>query len=107
MQKIQDTNPATFKVGDIFYECQSGANIEARVIEAPKKLVTGDGQTQWSWAAENTQNGERIDYLMTEGLPHYGPRLYREPQYCRFHNGELVFPLLGRALAALKEQDRD
>lgn len=103
MQIIQDTNPATFKVGDVFYECQSGANIEARVVEAPKMTRTDDGKTQWSWVAENTQNGERIDYLLTEGMTHYGPRLYRSPQYVRFRDGELIFPLVGAP--ALKEQE--
>lgn len=103
MQVIKSTNPTTFKVGDIFYECQYGANLEARVTEAPTLKTLEDGRRQWSWTAENTQNGEKIEYLVTEGLEHYGPRIYEEPQYFRFRDEELFYPLVGEL--ALKEQD--
>lgn len=92
---MSDLSPSDIKVGDIFYECEAGMNIEAKVTVAPIVSNEFEGRKQWSWKAENTQNGDTIDYLITEGLEHYGPRLYRQPQYCRVSNGEISFPLLG------------
>lgn len=82
-------------VGDVFYECEMGMNIEARVTEAPKISGDFEGRNQWSWKAENTQSGDVISYLLTDGLSHYGPYIYREPQYARVVSGEMVFPLVG------------
>ncbi len=91
--------PADLKVGDVFYECEGGFNVEARVIEAPSQLPDAyDGRTQWQWKAVNTQTGVEIEYRLTEGLEHYGPRIYSAPQYARFDNGEMTFPLYGAAL---------
>lgn len=95
MASIRDDEIQNLAVGDIFYECEMFANIEAEVIEAPVSADGFEGRKQWRWKARNTQNGEVIDYLLTEGLSHYGPRLYREPQYARFVDGNLVFDLMG------------
>lgn len=83
-------------VGDVFYECEMFMNVEARVTEAPTSSTSEPGgHTQWRWKAENTQNGEEINYLLTERMSHYGPYIYREPQYARIVDGQPVFPLLG------------
>lgn len=95
MTSIRDSEIPTLKVGDVFYECEAGINIEARVTEAPVESIGFEDRKQWRWKAVNTQNGKEIDYLLTEGLSHYGPRLYRSPQYCGWVGGEIVFPLLG------------
>jgi hypothetical protein len=92
---ISDKDIPSLKVGDVIYECEAGMNIEARVTEAPTETGYVDGRKQWQWKAVNTQCGEEINYLLTEGLSHYGPRLYRNPQYCRFSEGEMTFPLFG------------
>lgn len=93
--RIGDEEVGSLRTGDIFYECESGLNIEAEVISAPVRSESRSGLTQWRWVAKNTQTGEEIKYLLTEGLSYCGPRLYRSPQYARICNGELVFPLLG------------
>jgi hypothetical protein len=95
MSSICDNEIPHFKIGDVFYECEAGINIEARVTEPPVEGAGFEGKRQWRWKAVNTQNGQEIDYLITEGLSHYGPRLYRSPQYCGYVGGEIVFPLLG------------
>lgn len=93
---IRDSEIQNFKIGDVFYECEMGMNIEARVTSEPVATFSeGLDKRQWTWTAENTQNGKQINYLLTEGMSHYGPRLYRMPQYCRMVNGEMTFPLLG------------
>ena len=87
---------ASFSIGDVFYECEAGFNIEARVTSVPVE-TDFDGKRQFSWAAENTQTGENIDYLWTDGLSHYGPRLYPHPQYTRVAAGKIEYPLVGAA----------
>lgn len=94
---IRDSEIQNLKVGDVFYECEMGRNIEARVTEAPVEGKGIEGRTTWSWKAVNTQNGKEIDYLITEGYSHYGPRLYTDPEYVCFVNGEVVAPLVGAA----------
>lgn len=87
--------PTNLKIGDLFYECEGGMNIEAKVTEAVTEHEGFEGRKQWKWKAVNTQNGEEIDYLLTDGLSHYGPRIYGQPQYCHVKDGEFTFPLYG------------
>lgn len=85
-----------FKIGDIFYECEMGLNIEARVTSKPVgNFVKDANMNQVSWTAENTQDGTVINYHLTEEMRHYGPKLYDKPQYCAFIDGEYVAPLVG------------
>lgn len=93
--RIKDNEIRNLKIGEVIYECEAGMNIETRIIEQPTESEWPDGRKQWRWRAVNTQNGKEIDYLMTEGLSHYGPRLYLAPQYGRFADGDFQFPLLG------------
>jgi hypothetical protein len=87
---------AQMKPGDVFFECEYGTNIRARVLSAPVASNDGvDGRRVLRWEAENTENGEAISYMLTEGLDHYGPRIYDVPQYGRMQNGVWVTPLLG------------
>jgi hypothetical protein len=95
MNSIPDSEVKNLAVGDIFYECEMFMNVEARVTEAPVPAGEMDGRQQWRWKAENTQTGQSISYLLTEGLSHYGPRLYRTPQYARVVDGKPVFSLVG------------
>jgi hypothetical protein len=95
--RIEDDEISALKIGEVIYECRSGVNIEVRITSEPVQVPGGyDGRKQWQWTAENTQNAEPIAYLITEGLSHYGPRLYRQPQYVRVMEGGLLsFPRLG------------
>ena len=88
--------PNELNVGDIFYECQSGMNIEAKVVTQPTSEnidISGKERIQWKWLAVNTTTKEEIDYCLTEGLEHYGPRLYSEPQYVYVKDGNFEFKL--------------
>jgi hypothetical protein len=87
--------PIDLKAGTLFYECQSGLNIEAACLAAPAVSEGHGGRQHWTWPARNTQTGEVISYALTEGLEHYGPRIYEAPQYCGMRNASIVFPLMG------------
>lgn len=101
MSHFRDDEIQKLAVGDVFYECEMFTNIEARVTVAPTlaesngKYSDGTPWVQWVWEATNTQSGETISYRLTERLSHYGPFLYRAPQYARVVDGQPVFPLLG------------
>lgn len=82
-----------FKIGDVFYECEAGVNIEARVTSKPIVGEGHEGRKTLSWEAVNTQNDEPISYFLTDGLGHYGPRIYRQPQYGRIVDGVWVTSL--------------
>lgn len=88
---------AALKAGDIFYECQSGHNMELMVVTAP---IEKDGGT-YSWEAVDTTRGCRVSYMWTEGLSHYGPRIYSAPQYVtvkhdpKSDDPEFIFALVG------------
>ena len=77
-------NYKDLEIGDVFYECQSGHNLKMTVKTAP---VIKDGQM--TWIAQNTL-GDEVDYLVTEGLERYGPRLYDSPQYVSIKDGNTV-----------------
>jgi hypothetical protein len=84
-----------FEVGKIYYECEMGLNIEARVASVPVLGKDRDGRRQASWTAVNTQNNQPIISMTIEGLMHYGPRMYSSPQFFTMVDGKCVFPLLG------------
>lgn len=95
-RSIADGEVPDFEVGYVFYECESGMNLEAKVTSKPVEVEGLDGKRSWEWTAQNTQNGSSIDYKLTEGFSHYGPRLYTKPQYVHIgKDKDFVFKLLG------------
>lgn len=68
-------HPKDMNVGDMFYECDLGYNFEMVVAEKPIKI-----ENKWEWTATNRQ-GKIVEYLVTEGFEHYGPNIYKYPQY--------------------------
>ena len=80
-------------------------NIRARVLTPPVVSTDGhEGRRVVRWEAENTENSEPISYMLTEGLGHYGPRIYDQPQYGGFINGEFQFPLYGAPTSTTPEK---
>lgn len=67
-------HPKELNVGDVFYERVWGDLLKMTVVE---DVVQENGQ--WRWVAESDV-GERIDYLLTDGYEHYGPKIYREDE---------------------------
>ena len=58
-------------VGPVFYE--------VALTEPTVETTSIDGKEckQFKWIARNTETGEIIDYLITEGVEHYGPTLFQ------------------------------
>jgi hypothetical protein len=71
-------DPMELKLNDVFFECQYGINLQMKVIKDP----TFDGD-RWQWRAVDS-DGNEVDYLITKGLEHYGPRIYWQPAYRSF-----------------------
>lgn len=65
------------KIGDIHYEFDYGFGIKCEVLTLPVRNDDG----QWEWKSKNLNTGEKIDYLITEGFEHYGPKLYDYKAY--------------------------
>ena len=65
------------KIGDIHYEFDYRFGIKCEVLTLP--IRSSDGQ--WKWKSKNLFTGKEIDYLITEGLEHYGPKLYDYEAY--------------------------
>jgi len=95
--RLTEEDISGLDVGDIFYECDYGHNLEARVISKPLRDESSD---LWSWAAENTKNGKVIKYSWSKAFSHYGPRLYNAPEYVHFIKGRTVFKFLGEGEGA-------
>jgi hypothetical protein len=68
-------HPTDLNVGDVFYEFAYGENLEMTVVE---EVTHENGQ--YRWIAED-KNGERFNYLITDGYEHYGPKIYSMPAY--------------------------
>lgn len=88
------------KVGEVFFECEYGMNLRARVTEAPTVgTVTFQNETKErrtvKFEAVNTETNNTISYLVTEGMGAYGPRLYTHPQYGYVKDNAFRMPLLG------------
>lgn len=69
--------PEDLDVGDTFYECYMGMNVEM-IVETKPSFE----DNQWRWTAKN-QEGNIQDYLITKGYEHYGPKIYSQPQYVK------------------------
>lgn len=69
------SDPMELKIGDIFYECEYGINFPMTVTEEP----VFDSE-QWKWKAVN-ELGYEVNYLITKGFEHYGPKIYSMPVY--------------------------
>lgn len=80
------------KVGEVFFECDSGVNLTFSVTVDPvisKCDISGKEHRQVAWTANNVASGKDTIFMVTEGLEHYGPKIYRTPQYVAFKDGEM------------------
>jgi hypothetical protein len=71
--KIKD-----LKVGDIIYQSNQRVTMEVEVKTSPE-FKQNDAYLQWSFIGK-TCDGE-IEFMETEGLEHYGPKLSRQVDY--------------------------
>jgi len=69
------SNPMELNIGDVFYECAYGVNHKMIVTSSPTF-----NSNQLKWKARDSA-GNEVEYLITKGCEHYGPRIYTEPAY--------------------------
>lgn len=77
-------HPKDLTLGTIFYEYAYGISVAYEVTEEVKTSSYYDlarTREQWIWKAKDVETGEEIEFLVTEGLEHYGPKIYKEPSY--------------------------
>lgn len=67
------------KIGEVYYESSQYANIKFTVKSKPIEKQNKD-LTQLTWIG-SVKDQEDIDYLITKGLEHYGPKIYKFPAY--------------------------
>jgi len=72
--------------GMVFYESAYGSNIRFVAIDVPREneihlANESKPRKQWHWKATNTETNEVTSFTVTEGLEHYGPKIYSEPAY--------------------------
>lgn len=73
---------ADLEVGDVLVESSQYGDIYFKVASEPVvEYVSGLDRSQVSFDGVSLKSGDTINYLLTEGLEHYGPRIYREPAY--------------------------
>lgn len=69
------------KVGDTLFDCSGGINIEFSVIDSPVEIFNKSLESnQLTWKGID-HNGKKMNFLVTEKLTHYGPRIYMRPAY--------------------------
>lgn len=64
------------KKGDIIYECEYGLNVKVEITDEPQL-----DDEKIEFIGRNVHTGDLIEYLLTFQYAHYGPKLYKEPQY--------------------------
>ncbi len=94
---MDSIKPCDLQVGDVYYECESGFNIEATVITPVSTEITKDciiegdkPRKQWRWTSKD-DSGREFNCLVTEGLEHYCGKLYSRPQYISRVDGVMGF----------------
>lgn len=73
-----------FKVGDVFYESDYCGTVKLQVSTLPSVEevdIFDEKHRQVSFKATMIEGGKEVEFLMTEGLEHYGPKLYDHPAY--------------------------
>ena len=74
--EINESGIMNLKIDDVFYEIEYGMKLELTVCEEPK-VQHSDEFSHIVWKAKSS-TGEVIPYMVTKGMLHYGPRIYRK-----------------------------
>ena len=67
------------KKDDVFYECEGGRNTKFIALEDAHREIKD--MQYWIFKGRRISTGEVINFGSREGLSHYGPKLYKEPEY--------------------------
>lgn len=75
--QIRFKDAVGLKKGEEFVEVGYG-DIVAMVVETEPTVEQNGEHVQVKWEAKEHVSGRDVNYLMTEGLEHYGPKIYRK-----------------------------
>lgn len=76
------------QIGSKFEECEHGQCVWFDVIEIPKeKYNEGLKENQLRWKGKAFFDGAIVDFLRTENLLHYSPKIYIDGDYPPFGEG--------------------
>lgn len=67
----------SLQAGDTFFESGYGEELELVVTEDTQTVTLNDGTVQYRWKAHPVGSSSIIDYLITEGYEHYGPKVFQ------------------------------
>lgn len=74
-------NYKELKIGDVFYEeCPPFYGVLICTSDVIKTFHDDLGKNQFTWQAVD-HTGKVVDFLITEGLEHYGPKVTKELTY--------------------------
>lgn len=73
------------KKGDVVWECEYGENLKMVIQE--DAIDTGEGYQ----AIGRTASGKDVKLYNAYGFEHYGPKLYKSPQYFYNEGGEISY----------------
>lgn len=80
------------KAGEVVWECEGGRNLRMTIKD--NAANTGKGYE----AIGVTVNDVEVYLYHAYGYEHYGPKLYKNPQYCYLRDGEVHFDDCGENL---------
>ena len=83
---MEPIHPSKLNISDVVWEVSQYGSIEIVITTKPEHK-----DNKWVWTAR-AYGGEPIEYLVTDGLEHYGPRVYQRPAVppLKYLNGEVV-----------------
>jgi len=82
MQRYSYNRIKEMRKDETFWNSSQTGNYEYTVGKEPREVYSESLQkNQLMWTGINTSNGEEDNFLITEGLEHYGPSIYSYPAY--------------------------
>lgn len=83
MMRLSYNDMKSMKVGEVYYESSQYNNTKFILIEKPKEIVGEMTQLVFKGSVEGRED---VNFLVTKGLEHYGPKIYKQPAYVGVQN---------------------
>lgn len=71
------------KVGEVYYESNQYSNTKFTIIVKPTEII---GEMTQLVFKGSVKEREDVNFLVTKGLEHYGPKIYKQPAYVGVQN---------------------
>lgn len=76
-----------FQIGNIVWNSSPRGNTQLEIITVPVETFSTElNKHQLRWECLEVESRKIVKYLLTEGMEHYGPSLYRTPAYVTFEH---------------------